>query len=289
MVIYRMQKVMEEKERFSLLYIERGKPTSDSDRFRNRLKAFYHEHLTNFRDDIVKEIHRELGATIHFSYGGYDIGDFFEKAPLRDILDSITIICTVLKPDPHARFSNLAILQTEWLSFVQRVFKEENLHYRVDKEGIVHYLVDEEFERNRISVLKCFERKRYEGVKAAFEDAHRQLDSDPINTKAAVRSMFEGIEILTKLMLPGITRLNKSAVQKELKEIAFKKYAHDEIASKTIGIIFDGFSEWVDALHNYRHGQGKEEPIEPPLEFAVYVLSSGASFLRWLIEIDEKK
>ena len=279
---------MEEKKRFSLLYIERGKPGPDSDRFRKRLRTFYFEKLTSFEGDIIRGIHMELGATIPSGVMGYSIGMFFEEAPLRDILDSITIIYKVLEPRAYPRFSSPGSLQNEWLSFVRRVFKEENLHYQVDKTGVVHYLVDEEFERNRISVLKCLERKRYEGVRAAFEDAHRHLDSDPINKKAAVRSMFESVEILTKLMVPGITRLNKSVVQKDLKEIALKKYIHDEVASRTIDIIFNGFSEWVDALHNYRHGQGKEEPVEPPLEFTVYVLSSGASFLRWLIEMDEK-
>jgi hypothetical protein len=279
---------MGDKKRFSLMYIERGKPGPDSERFRKRLSAFYFEKLTTFEGNIISEIHRELGATIPYGPGGLSITGFFEKAPLRDILDSITIICELLKPPKSSLFSTLGALHTEWLSFVKRVLKEENLHYRVDNEGVVHYLVDEEFERNRISVLNCLKNKRYEGVRAAFEDAHSQLDSDPINKKAAVRSMFESIEILTKLMVPVVNRLNKSVVQKDLKGIALQKYVHDEIASKTVGIIFDGFSEWVDALHNYRHGQGKEEPVEPPLGFAVYVLSSGASFLRWLIEIDQK-
>lgn len=279
---------MKEKKRFSLLYIERGKPGPDSDRFRRRLSAFYFEKLDTFTGDIIRDIHRELGAAIPYGPGGFSIGEFFLKAALRDILDSVTVIYTVLKPKPHERYSGSGLLLAEWLAFVRRVFKEANLHYRVDDEGVVHYLVDEEFEHNRISVLRSLENKRYEGVRAAFEDAHSQLDSDPINKKSAVRSMFESIEILAKLMLPEITRLNKAVVQKDLKEIALRKYVHDEVAAKTISTIFNGFSEWVDALHNYRHGQGKEEVVEPPLEFAVYVLSSGASFLRWLIEMDEK-
>ncbi len=109
-----------------------------------------------------------------------------------------------------------------------------------------------------------------------------------MDTKAAVRSIFESIEILVRLMIPGTKNLNKWVVQNPLKEIAHKKYVHDEIALKTISGIFDGLGEWFDALHNYRHGQGKEEPVAPPLEFAVYILSSGASFLRWLIELDGK-
>jgi len=50
---------------------------------------------------------------------------------------------------------------------------------------------------------------------------------------------------------------------------------------------FDGFADWVDGMHYYRHGQGQPEPVTPPIEFAVYVLSSGAAFLRWLVAIKE--
>jgi len=52
--------------------------------------------------------------------------------------------------------------------------------------------------------------------------------------------------------------------------------------------LFAGFADWVDAVHNYRHGQGLPEPVAPPIDLTVYMLSSGASFLRWLVTIDGK-
>ena len=45
----------------------------------------------------------------------------------------------------------------------------------------------------------------------------------------------------------------------------------------------------LDSIHNFRHGQDVQEPKDPPIEFTVYILSSGASFLRWLVEIDRKR
>ena len=274
---------MEENKRFSLIYLERGEPKRDSVRLRKRLGAFYEDKLDHYRDEIVKEIHKELGVEVPLTLGGPNVPDLFEKAELRDILDSVTIIYTVLMESGHQ------LTASEWISFVRRAFREENLSYRVDNAGVVHYLVDEEFERNRISVLKSLEKKRYEGVRTALEDAYKHLDSDPMDTKAAVRSLFESIEILVRLMVPQTKNLNKWVVQNPLKEIAQKRYAQDEIASETINIIFDALGEWIHALHNYRHGQGKEKPVAPPLEFTVYVLSSGASFLRWLIELDAKE
>ena len=50
--------------------------------------------------------------------------------------------------------------------------------------------------------------------------------------------------------------------------------------------LFDGFADWVDALHNYRHGQPSKQPVAPSEEVAIYVLSSGSAFLRWLIGIN---
>lgn len=49
-----------------------------------------------------------------------------------------------------------------------------------------------------------------------------------------------------------------------------------------------GSPEWVDGMHNYRHGQDVPDPVAPPMDLAVYIFSSGTSFLRWLVEIDKK-
>jgi hypothetical protein len=270
-------------KRFSQIYLEHGAPTPDSTRFRNRLQAFYRKDLYNsYSSTIPITIRLELGITVTTNAGGYyDLVNFFGKEQIRDVLDSITVIYDLVK-------KRNAQAAEEWRLFVERTLKEENLGYRIDNNAIIHYLIDEEFERSRISVLAALENQRYAGIKAAFEDAHRYLDTDPIDTKASVRSVFESIEILVKLMAPSVHRLTKKVVQTELKEIVTTTYKDDSVAIETIDKIFDGLGEWFDALHNYRHGQGKEEPVVPPLDFAVYIFSSGASFLRWLIEIDQK-
>lgn len=267
-------------KRFSQLYLERGTPGSDSVRFRRRLGAFCNNNLGNFIDEIPDVIHQELGVQVPLGGLNYDMVNFFIQAEIRDVLDSITIIYNLIERQGSSAKG--------WRIFVQKAFREENLAYKVDEEAVVHFLVDEEFERNRVDVLKFLDTKCYASVKAAFEDAHRHLDTDPIDTKASVRSIFESLEILAKLMIPNAKNLNKRLVQNDLKESAKKAYKTDKVATKTINTIFTGLGEWVDALHNYRHGQGTEEPIAPPLGFAIYIFSAGASFLRWLLEIDAK-
>jgi hypothetical protein len=55
-----------------------------------------------------------------------------------------------------------------------------------------------------------------------------------------------------------------------------------------IGKMLDGFADFVDSIHHYRHGQGVEQPIAPSMDVAVYVLSSVASVVRWLATVDAK-
>src|SRR3989338_1104213 len=268
---------MEEGQRFSLIYLERSGPVRDSTRFRNRLAAYYLDHLhENFKGPICKIIVKETGAEIRFIMGwGYDLENFFKKNDLRDVLDSITLIYQVVKT------SGLTSLADNWKGFVARVLQEENLGYQLDSRAGVHYLVDEEFERNRYSTLSVLDDPKYSNVRAAYEDAYRHMDSHPVDTKAAVRSMFESLEILVKQMVQT-KNLNKWVVENTLKDKCLSLYKNDETASKVASELFDGFARWVNGLHFYRHGQQSDIPVAPTEDVAIYVLSSGSAVLRWL-------
>jgi len=146
--------------------------------------------------------------------------------------------------------------------------REENLAYSLDDLCGVHYFIDEEYERNRVSVLRGMESPRYSGLRAAFESAHAHLDAQVPDTKASVRSIFEAIEILARLMDPQSKNLNKWQVQNKLKPLVIASAA-DPIEGECFGKLLDGVAEWVDAVHLYRHEQGVETPVAPSLELAV--------------------
>lgn len=272
---------MEEGKRFSLIYLERSVPVRDSARFRNRLAAYYWDHLhENLKEPIRKIIIKETGAEIPYVVNfGYSVADFFKKNELRDILDSITLIYQVVKSVGRSTTAE------GWKDFVARALQEENLGYQLDSSCGVHYLVDEEFERNRFSTLRVLDDPKYSNVRAAYEDAYRHMDSHPADTKAAVGSMFESLEILVKQMVPT-KNLNKWIVENTLKERCLNLYQNDETALKVVSELFDGFGRWVDGLHFYRHGQPTESPAVPTEDVAVYVLSSGSAILRWLTGIN---
>lgn len=274
---------MENGKRFSLLYLERSTPIRDSARFRNRLAAYYWDYLNDHcKEPIRKIIQKETGSEIPFiRMSGYSIGDFFKRNELRDVLDSITLIYQVLLAGGWRSAAE------NWRTFVSRVLKEENMGYQLDATCGVHYLVDEEFERNRFCTLTVLDDPKYSNVRAAYEDAYRYMDGNPIDTKAAVRSMFESIEILVKQMV-STKNLNKWIVENTLKEKCLTPYKNDTIASKVVAEFFDGFALWVDGLHNYRHGQASTDPVAPTEEIVIYVLSSGSAFLRLLVGINNE-
>jgi hypothetical protein len=277
---------MDEGIRFSLLYLERSTPVRDSERFRNRLSTYYDEYLRKYYGDkIVSKIQLEIGTKIRYApMIGPDMDRFFTKNEIRDVLDSVLLIYQVLINNDHSQITQAA---SKWKDFVARVFKEENLGYRLDSKGGVHYYVDEEFERNRFSTLNLLDSPEHGGIRAAYEDAYRYMDSTPTDNKAALRSIFEAIEILVKQMVKT-DNLNKWIVVNTLKQKCLPLYNMDEPSQKVVSGLFDGFALWVDSLHNYRHGQPDDVPIAPTEDVSIYILSSGSAFLRWLIGMDKR-
>ena len=199
--------------RFSQLYLERKGVTRDSERFRHRLSAFFSERVHERYNFLCRQLfERETGKEVPFRGQSWYFPDVFKQLEMRDVLDAITVTHTVLLQ------SNAAGLAREWLSFVARAMREEAVGYRVDADCVVHFHVDEEFERNRVATLSILEHPSFGAVRAAFEDAYWHLDASPQDTKAAVRSMFESVEIIAKVIDPKAERLTKNLCNQSLKD-----------------------------------------------------------------------
>lgn len=274
-------------QRFTHVYLDRSVPLGDDELFRRRLGGYCFSNFYDWRHELADYVKQEIGISVPFQNHLRDWEGLFVSVKIHHALDLVTIIWRYLSEFDSRRMAiaNVSNEADKWLEFVRRVFQENNLHYTVDSLGGVHFLVDQEFEFNRLSTLRCLEAPRFAGVRSAFEASQRYLDGQPPDTKAAVRSAFEAVEILARLMV-DTKNLNKWLVLNELLPIARQVYSHDPAATATVQGLFAGFAEWVDAIHNYRHGQRTEDPVAPPLNVAVHILSSGASYLRWLVEID---
>lgn len=270
-------------ERFSHVYVARGTPTRDSQRFRHRLGAFYHEHLRDYRNSFANSISRELGVSVPLVGINWSIDKFFREAGLRDVLDAITLIWRELMRMRQQQLSG------RWLEFVERTLEEENLGYRVDASAGVHYFVDEEFEQNRVATIERLASSRYAAVLSEFESAHQKLDEHPSDTKGAVRAAFEAVEILSKLMVGEnrMRRLTAHEINNHLRPIVEDAYEEEAVALTAANKFLDGLIDWVSSIHEYRHGQEVQEPAPPPPGLAVAMVSSGATYLRWLAELDQ--
>lgn len=268
--------------RYSQLYVERGKPEQDSARMRKRLLVFLVQNVkrgSELADDILNFIELDQGCHVPHGPDRYRFEQFFAKAEVRDILDGVSSIIKVLA-------SNDRQLATWWCGHVERVFKEENMAYLLGKDGIVHPFVDSEFEQNRTATLLALNDKRFGEARNDFEQAFRHLRNG--EGKQAILMMCPAVETAAKVLHPdAFARLMPNEVDKYLLPRLEAKYAGNQPAMDAGRALLNGFKGWIIAAQPYRHGQEVTEPAEPPQDFVVAHLSSGAAFLRWMIDLSE--
>ena len=252
---------------------------------RVRLGAVLESLNTDYEERI--ELRRYLKQELGVAVSGA-IADLFEQLQeVRDVLDSITIVyhwCEEL--DQLQRSSGDFRLSGIWLRSARRIFQEEHLGYRIDDEAVVHFAVDEHFERTRATTLNGLGVARYRAARREFKAAHDALNSTPPNGKQAIRSVFAAVETVFKLMFPRAVRIGAEEIRSNLLPAIRTINAADATASRSAEKAGRSLTEWVDSAHFYRHAQGQEEPIDPPIEMTILLVSSGTAFLRWLISID---
>lgn len=264
---------------FSHVYLSGGPLQRDKVTFRRRLGVYCHQNFDG--SSLGGFLRTETGLQIPRAYPDYDFEKFFVSEEIRNVLDVVTLIWRFCHFDRYDAKS----VQKNWRDFVARVLKEESMGYQLDEQCGVHFFVDEAFERNRQSIIPALGQARYGGVLTAFEGAYSALDSEPQDTKQAVRLIFEAVEILAKLMHPKTARLDKQVIE-TIRDQAKASGDYDKTACSVADMMFASFVDWMNGLHFYRHGQGVEETVMPPLDMAIFAISSGTGYLRWLIEVD---
>lgn len=268
--------------RFSQIYLPRGEPTNDSDRMRRRLyRIFEDSPLSTFT--TRPKVEGKLGIIVpYFSGSGRPRwSEFFATCELRDLLDMVSIVAQVGLVENTA-YQHAA---TRWIGDVQKIFREENVGYKVDANGTVHFAIDTEFGHSVACTLAALDGTRYVAVRSHFDAGQKALDGIPPQTREAIRQTFESCETLFKLMFPKESVLGSSEATKKLKPLIEARFSGTE---RNVAIrLLEGFKGWVNSAHPYRHGQGVEMPDNPSVQTAVLSLSLGAAYIRWLAEIDQ--
>jgi hypothetical protein len=117
-----------------------------------------------------------------------------------------------------------------WCREVQRIFKEENVHYRVDERGGVHFRFDGEFEYNRAVTITALQGPRYRAALTAFEEGMAALAKVLPDGKAAIRRTFDAAEGLFRLMFPNSPRLTAQEASK-LEPLLQRLHTNDKVAT----------------------------------------------------------
>ena len=269
-------------QRFTRVYLDRGKPLEDSPRVRRRLAAVID--ATPDLEDLSALVPRALGLDLVWSGFGADWSAFLRDIALPDLLDLVTLAFRYLEGKKRTGL-RVASAPTNWIMEVQHIFEDENFGYTVDEQGGVHYRLDEEFARNKSAAIAALQGARYANALDAFVHGMSALATAPPDGKNAIRSAFAAVEGLFRLIPPNAERLGAAELGVLLPLIQ-KLYAADAVAMRSSTKMISSLKGWVDAAHFYRHEQGAQEVAQPPLNLAVYLVSSGASHLRWLAELD---
>lgn len=272
-------------QRFTQLYSERGKPTQDSVRMRRRLASLIDSIDGLKGGSLSQRAEQELGIAAPWSHHG-PWREFLAKWDLKDVLDLVTIACQLLREAARASHSSHYHTRQidEWIAGVRRIFQEENVHYTVDAAGGVHFQFDEQFAKDRAAAIASLQGERYSNARAAFDGAMEAFSKAPPDGKNAIRGVFSAAENVFRL-ITGKDRLGAKEAD-DLGPITDKLYASDDTARHSARKMLASFKDWVDAAHFYRHEPGTEDVAQPPLPLAVYLVSTGASHLRWLAELD---
>jgi hypothetical protein len=273
---------------FTHVYQDRGAPAPDNVNFRERLANHLRSNFYDDRSRLCDHLAQETGYVPLQAY--LDWSKVLERLKIGQVLNIVTLVWRFFYVQDRGLGTMSGDIQrrkgNNWKLFVSRALVEENVGYRLDGECGVHYLVDGEFEHNRNATIRMLGEARYAAVRAAFDSAHNFLDPAALDTKAAVRSMFEALEIQAKLMVKT-QNLNKFCAQNQLRDVAVKSIGRDPVTEKVLDATFQAFGEWINGLHLYRHGQGTAEPVAPPIELAVHILSTGSAYLRLLLEANQ--
>jgi len=274
-------------DRFSQIYLFGGPQLDDSKRFRTRLSGLYWAVVgqhASVNYEVIQVIHRECGVEIQ-DYGEYrSVTKLIEKGEMRDVLDTISLTYRVITRSRRYPSNEIQ----NWIAEISRYFREENLSYKLDENCVVQRFIDEEFQLTSAAALQGLSLAQLSPAKEALKRGLACLTNVHQDTKGAVVAVFEACEIVAKNLIPEAQNLNAKLCKERLALLCMTPNAGETELKVETGV-FSAMAEWVNAVHNYRHGQAEAEVVAPNLELAVQLVSMGCTFTRRLSQAYESR
>jgi hypothetical protein len=199
------------------------------------------------------------------------------------MLDTITVVAATLYSDYNKNVNRNWFVQE-----ARRILKEENLAYSIDEAGGVHPLVDSTFSVAMDSAITGLNEPRFAASAECINRIDGCLLQTPEDFIGAIRAVFGACENTFKLMY-GVPRLDSKSAGERIgseQQSLYKDHPNLQAASAKA---LEGFKQWINAAHFYRHEQGLEEPKQPAPELAILLISQGLGFVRWLAVLDRNK
>lgn len=271
---------------YSNLYLERTPPQVDSRVARERIFAFLNRFGGSFPSDFIHGFRLKFGD---FDAGTGDswnsLKRFFLERSQPEVLNGITVIYRAFGEGQYSKFAR------EWVDHVNEVLHDENILFEVDRRGGVHHKEDREFQQSAEALIVGLGDPSMSSIRGNVQAAYQELNSVNGNTRKAVEGFFHATESLFKQLFgeARVPDLKAAAALPLLKGEITTAYSDDPIAKRASEKVVQGYMDWIDAAHFYRHGQKDENSQAPPRELAVELMSTGASFMRWLLAIRSKR
>lgn len=266
-------------QRYSLIYLKPEELSSDSQRMRKRLAITFDELVSrDEHSDLGRALESELGISVLHDglYDNYIRWDDLLHWETRDVLCTITLLGRYArrKSENAARRLNERI---------RRILIEECVGYTLDSSFGVHPAVDAAFRAELAGVLRGLEAGGYAAARSYIEraDAHLLPEGD---RREAVKSSFDAVENVFKILCPRAQSLNKLAIDSYLRPEIDRIYL-EAVAKRAAHKMYQALTDWSDACHNYRHASGDAALDLPPEELAVALVSQGLGYVRWLVDL----
>jgi len=231
---------------------------------------------------MIMLFEQECGVKVPWVGAGRSLTTIIEKGEFRDVLDIISIAYRRLVSTVGSGRANT------WRDEIQRIFREENLAYKLDEKCVVHRFIDEEFHRTASSALQGISALALNPAKDALTRGFACLTNVRQDTKGAVTAVFEACEIVAKHLVPDSQNLNAWLCKEKLLPLCVSPGANGTELKVETGV-FSAMADWVNAVHYYRHGQTEPDVVAPSTELAVQLVAMGCSFTRRLAQTYEMK
>ncbi|SDC42731.1 hypothetical protein [Ruegeria marina] len=273
------------RRRFSQIYAVPENLSDDSPRMRGRIAALMHSTLE--KPHLQKDCSGFLKAELNLKFrtnATYSVSwdETLAKIEKNIFLDSITVVYEFFHEDKYEYFSERGADKRvkDYIIDVNRIFAEEHVAYWIDNEGVVHPKPDEAFRNSYEDTIKGLNGAGFTAARKHIADSDGYILQDPPNWSKAIYSVFLAGENIFKVVTND-SQLNGKKLDQRLKPLIEKKYDDPHTRRSALNL-YDGFKEWVDCAHNYRHDPGDKEPTQPPEDLALAIINSGYGYVRWL-------